>query len=86
MANRDDEKNPDEYVSEEFIAANFKAYRSYLEQHVHISDLIVYYEPFTDGMVFKLYERKTCEQVIGISDECLWNMHISILSWNSSET
>lgn len=48
MTNRDHERNPDESISEEVIAANFKTYRSYLEQHVHVSDLIVYYEPFKD--------------------------------------
>ena len=55
MTNRDHERNPDESISEEVIAANFKTYRSYLEQHVHVSDLIVYYEPFKDGMFFVLF-------------------------------
>ena len=54
-----------EELTEKTIEANFKTHKSYLEKHIDVSDLIGYYELFTQGKI-RQFVLKSCNTLISL--------------------
>lgn len=47
----DQESENTKEITEKTVEDNFKTHKTYLEKHIDVSDLIAYYELFTQGKI-----------------------------------